>query len=279
MLKRSLISIFLCLSLINCGKSQRGTESIQIKGSDTMVNLNQAWIERFMEYNPDSFVAVTGGGSGTGIAALLNQTCNIAACSRKIETEEMDLAKSKGINPREFVVALDGIVVVVHPSNPIEKLTIAQISDIFTGKITNWKEVSGKDEEIVVLSREINSGTYIYFKEHVLGEGKEYTENALLLPSSQSVADEVAQNPKAIGYYGMGYISPHQKPIAVSNDKNGPFVTPTIENVMNGSYYISRPLLMYTNGEPIGVVKRFLDFILSEEGQAIVKDIDFVPVK
>ncbi len=278
MLKKSLISSLLCLSLIGCGRGQQGTDSIQIKGSDTMVNLIQAWAERFMEHNRGSFVAVTGGGSGTGIAALLNKTCNIAASSRKIDAEELELAKAKGIEPKEFTVALDGIVVVVHPSNPIEKLTIAQLSDIFSGKITNWKDIGGKEGKIVVLSREVNSGTYVYFKEHVLGEGSEYTEDALLLPSSQSVADEVAQNPNTIGYYGMGYISPKQKAIAVAKDKDSPFVPPTIENVKGGSYYISRPLLVYTNGEPAGMVKKFLDFIMNEEGQKIVREIDFVPV-
>lgn len=279
MLKENLIIGLLCLSLVSCGKSQQKPESIQIKGSDTMVNLTQAWAERFMKHNPDSSVAVTGGGSGTGIAALLNQTCNIADSSRKMKVEEIELAKSKGIEPKEFIVALDGLAVVVHPSNPVEKLTIAQLSDIFTGKITNWKDVGGKEGRIVVLSREINSGTHIYFKEHVLKEGSEYTEDALLLPSSQAVADEVAQNTNAIGYYGMGYISPNQKAISVAKDKDSPFVAPTIENVKDGNYYISRPLLMYTNGEPTGVVKKFLDFIMSEEGQRIVRETDFVPVK
>ncbi len=279
MLKKSVIIGLLCLSLISCGKSKQREESIQIKGSDTMVNLVQAWIERFMTYNPDSFVTMTGGGSGTGIAALLNKTCNIASCSRKMKIEELELARNKGIEPKEFVVGLDGLAVVVHPSNPIEKLTITQISDIFTGKITNWKEIGGKESKIVVLSREVNSGTHVYFKEYVLGKGKEYTNNALLLPSSQAMADEIAQNPNAIGYYGMGYISPQQKAIVVANDKDSPFVAPTIENVKNGNYSICRPLLMYPIGEPIGLVKKFLDFVLSEEGQAIVKDIDFVPVK
>jgi phosphate transport system substrate-binding protein len=276
---RSFLIILLCLNLISCGKSSKKRESIQIKGSDTMVNLVQAWAERFMQLHPESFIAVTGGGSGTGIAALLNNTCNIAACSREMKEKELDLAKRKGIEPKEYIVALDGIAVVVHPSNPVNRLTISQISDIFTGKIKDWKEVGGKEGKIVVLSREVNSGTHVYFKEHVLKKGSEYTEDALLLPSSQAVADEVAHNKNAIGYYGMGYISPEQKAISISKGKGFPYLPPTIENVKNGSYHISRPLFFYTNGKPKGVVKKFLDFVLSKEGQKIVREIDFVPVK
>jgi phosphate transport system substrate-binding protein len=276
---RNFLLALLCFSLISCGKPSKKSESIQIKGSDTMVNLVQAWAERFMEKNPGSFVAVTGGGSGTGIAALLNKTCNIASCSREMKKKELKLAKSRGINPKEYIVALDGLAVVVHPSNPVDRLTISQLSDIFTGKIKNWKEVGGKEGKIVVLSREVNSGTHVYFKENVLEEGSEYTKDTLLLPSSQAVADEVAQNKMAIGYYGMGYISPKQKAISVSKGKGFPYLAPTIENVKNGSYHISRPLFFYTNGEPKGLIKKFLDFVLSKEGQEIVRDLDFVPVK
>ncbi|MEW5768563.1 MAG: phosphate ABC transporter substrate-binding protein [bacterium] len=274
---RAVVVSLMCLSLIGCGKGQDKANSIQIKGSDTMVNLVQAWSEAFMQANPGSYVAVTGGGSGTGIAALLNKTCNIAMCSRKMKGKEIELARKKGIEPKEITVALDGLAVVVHPSNPIEQLTIPQLSDIFTGKITDWKEVGGKEGNIVIISREVNSGTHVYFKEHVLSQ-REYSKEALLVPSSQAVADEIAQNPKAIGYYGMGYISPKQKAIKVAKDENSPFVLPIVDNVTNGSYHISRPLLMYTNGEPTGLVKKFLDFILSQKGQEIVLKIDFVPV-
>lgn len=270
-------TILMCASLMGCGEGQNKSNSIQIKGSDTMVNLVQAWAEDFMKANSGSFVAVTGGGSGTGIAALLNGTCNIAMCSRKMKGKEIELAREKQIEPKEITVALDGLAVVVHPSNPVEQLTIDQLSDIFTGKVTNWKDVGGKEGKIVILSREVNSGTYVYFKEHVLAK-KEYSEAALLMPSSQAVADEVAQNQNAIGYYGMGYISPEQKAIRIAKDENSPFVAPTLENVTDGHYHISRPLLVYTNGEPAGEIKKFLDFALSKEGQEIVKKIDFVPV-
>ncbi len=255
---------------------------IQIKGSDTMVNLGQAWAEAFQS-KTGAQVAVTGGGSGTGIAALLNGTCDIAESSRKMEDEELTQAKTKGITPKETMVAMDGLAVVVNPENPVSKLTLDQLRDIFMGKVTNWKEVGGKDSEIVILSREVNSGTHVYFKEHVLRKGdkkgtEEFAASALLQPSSQAIADEVAQNPKAIGYYGMGYLSPKQRAIAVGKTAAGPFVQPTPENVVNGTYSISRPLLLYTNGEPTGPAKEYIDFVLGPEGQKIVEQQEFVPV-
>lgn len=258
--------------------------SIQIKGSDTMVNLGQAWAESFNKKNPVVNVAVTGGGSGTGVAALIAGTADIAECSRTMKEKEIEKAKQNGITPVEFTVALDGLAVVVHPDNRVTKLTIDELADIFTGKITNWKQLGGKDLPIVILSREVNSGTHVYFKEHVLRKGnekgtEEFSPAALLMPSSQAIADEVSQNPNAIGYYGMGYISLAQKAIAVARDKNSLYIEPTIENVKNGKYPISRPLLMYTKGEPKGVVKEFIDFALSSEGQEIVIKTDFVPVK
>ena len=258
--------------------------SIQIKGSDTMVNLGQAWAEGYMQKNPEAFVAVTGGGSGTGIAALISGTCDIAEVSREMKKKEIDLANSRGVMPKEHTVAMDGLAVVVHPKNPVSRLTVDELADIFTGKIKNWKELGGAEGEIVLLSREVNSGTHVYFKEHVLRKSDaarrdEFAESALLMSSSQAIADEVSQNTNAIGYYGMGYISPNQKVIAVAKDKNSPYHEPTIENVKSGNYYIARPLFMYTNGEPAGLVKDFLDFIFSSEGQEIVAKVDFVPVK
>jgi phosphate transport system substrate-binding protein len=257
--------------------------SIQIKGSDTMVNLGQAWAEKYMEKNPGGFIAVTGGGSGTGFSSLISGTCDIAMSSRNIKEKEIALAKQKGINPNEIKVALDGLAVVVNPDNPISKLTLDQLAGIFSGKISNWKEVGGKDGKIVILSREVNSGTHVYFKEHVLRKNnpnskEEFAPGALMLSSSQAIADEVAQNSNAIGYYGMGYISSKQKPIMVAKDEKAGYEAPTIENVINGKYPISRPLFLYTNGEPQGLVKKFIDFCLSKEGQDIVLKTDFVPI-
>lgn len=260
------------------------TTSIQVKGSDTMVNLGQAWAETFMKIHHEAYIAVTGGGSGTGIAALIENTCDIAETSREMKETEIQEAKANGIEPKEFKVALDGLAVVVHAQNPVSQLTIDQVADIFTGRITNWKILGGEDRPIVLLSREVNSGTHVFFREHVIKKGKkdnpdEFSDSALLMPSSQAIADEIRQNPNAIGYYGMGYSGPGQKLIAIAKDKNSPAYLPTIENVMSDKYYISRPLLMYTNGEPKGLVKDFLDFIFSDEGQKIIRELDFVPIR
>ena len=256
--------------------------SLQIKGSDTMVNLVQAWAEAYMEKYPDLFIAVTGGGSGTGIATLLNGTCDVAMSSRNITPKEMDLAAKKGIAPKEYKVALDGLAVVVHPSNPVSELTLDELAGIFTGHITNWKDAGGLDQRIVVLSREVNSGTHVYFKEHVLRKGnskskEDFAADALLLPSSQAIADEITQNPAAIGYYGMGYIGKDHKAVSIAKDAGAEAVDPTEEDVISGRYPISRPLFIYTNGEPNEQTRRFLDFILSDEGQKIVLSMDFVP--
>lgn len=261
-----------------------GNNSIQIKGSDTMVNLGQAWAEKYMENNPAEFIAVTGGGSGTGLSSLISGTCDIAMSSRNIKDKEIAIAQKKGINPTEIKVALDGLAVVVNPSNPVNKLTTDQLAGIFSGKISNWKELGGKDEKIVVLSREVNSGTHVYFKEHVLrkndpNSAEEFAPSALMLSSSQAIADEVAGNSAAIGYYGMGYISKKQTPVAIAKDASGEYISPNIENVLSGKYPISRPLFLYTNGAPQGLVKKFIDYSLSPDGQAIVVATDFVPVK
>ncbi len=282
--------LFLFPLICSCAKEGQSSSSvdiklnsIQIKGSDTMVNLGQAWAEHYMQKHPDSLVAVTGGGSGTGLSALISGTCDIAESSRKIKEKELAAAQANGIDAVEFQVAMDGLAVVVSTQNPIHQLTADAVADIFTGKIRNWKEVGGNDLPIVLLSREVNSGTHVYFKEHVLRHGdakrkEEFDDGALLMPSSQAIADEVAQNPNAVGYYGIGYKNPTQKILAIAKDKNSPYISPTIENVMNGSYYISRPLFMYSQGKPKDLVKDFIDFVLSGEGQKIVQEVDFVPI-
>jgi phosphate transport system substrate-binding protein len=266
-----------------CSRRANRLTSIQIKGSDTMVNLGQAWAEAFMKEHPDMSVAVTGGGSGTGIASLIAGSCDIAEVSRDMKNDEIALARRRGVEPRQITVALDGLAVVVHPANPVTRLTMGQLAQIFSGAITNWKDVGGADRQIVVLSREVNSGTHVYFKEHVLRRGRpdgkeEFSPGALLLPSSQAIADEVAQNPGAIGYYGMGYITPWQRALAVAMEPGAAFVMPTMDHVLDKSYPISRPLLMVSAGEPRGLTARFLDFILSSEGQKLVAKLDFVPI-
>jgi len=283
MLRKSLFTLAMFVFTVSAFAG-KNSNSIQIKGSDTMVNLGQAWAEKYMEENPGDFVAVTGGGSGTGLSSLISGTCDIAMSSRNIKDKEIALAKQKGINPYEIKVALDGLAVVVNPANPVSKLTLGQLAGIFTGKTSNWKEVGGKDQKIVILSREVNSGTHVYFKEHVLRKGnangkEEFAPGALLLSSSQAIADEVAGNPSAIGYYGMGYISSKQKHIDVARDDKSEYINPNIENVISGKYPISRPLFLYTNNQPQGLIKKFVDYTLSKEGQDIVVKTDFVPIK
>jgi len=279
-----LTGIAVSLAILTAGCSREKCNSIQIKGSDTMVNLTQAWTEAFTKENPGINISVTGGGSGTGIASFISGNCDIISASRQMTVEEIELAKKNGIEEKEYIAALDGIVVVVNPKNPVSKLTVDQLSDIFMGKIKNWKEVGGNNSSIVILSREINSGTHVFFKEHVLRKGnpkgtEEFSPNALLLPSSQAIADEVAQNSGTIGYYGMGYISPNQKLVAVSKGPKMPFIEPSIDTVKKGSYPISRPLYLYTKKDAPEMVTKFIDFAFSQEGQEIVRKTDFVPVK
>jgi phosphate transport system substrate-binding protein len=282
-LVQSLVVGTLALGLL-IGGCSRSEKALQIKGSDTMVNLAQAWAEEFMNRNPDIPVAVTGGGSGTGIAALIARSTDIAQCSREIKEKEIMLAEKNGVEPAEFHPANDGIAVVVHPSNPINKLTIKQLSDIFTGKITNWKQVGGVDAQIVPLSRERNSGTHVFFLEEVvkLGQKKnpnEFAAGVLMMPSSQTIAEEITGNPSAIGYFGLGYLTGKQKALAIARKEGGPFVLPTIITIKNRTYPISRSLLFYTNGRPEGKIKKFIDFTLSPEGQKIVLKMDFVPIR
>lgn len=278
-----LLLVVSCLLLVTAGCGG-GKKALQIKGSDTMVNLAQSWAEEFMKENPKIPVAITGGGSGTGIAALLSGSTDIAQSSREMEKKELDMAKKRNINPKEIIVADDGIVVVVSPLNPVQKLTENQLSDIYIGKIKNWKEIGGKDEKIVVLSRDRNSGTHVFFLEHVikLGDKKnanEFASNVLMMPSSQAIVEEVANNPSAIGYIGLGYLTGKLKALGISKAQGSPYVVPSIATVSNKTYPISRSLQMYTNGEPTENIKVFIDFVLSPKGQEIVKKMDFVPIK
>jgi phosphate transport system substrate-binding protein len=279
------VALFPVLLLSSCGrKTDTSNTTVQIKGSDTMVNLSQAWAEQFMKSHAGKSIAVTGGGSGNGITSLISNTCDIAEVSREMKESEVALARQKGIEPRKLIVALDGLAVVVHPTNPISQATLAQLADIFTGKVKNWSELGGRNAKIVLLSREVNSGTHVYFKEHVLRHGRadareEFSPEALLLPSSQAIVDEVTQNADAIGYFGMGYITPHLKVLKIAVDEKSQAFAPTIELIQNNTYPISRPLIMYTKGEPAGLTKTFVDFVLSPEGQQVVRRLDFVPIQ
>jgi phosphate transport system substrate-binding protein len=260
------------------------TDSIQIKGSDTIVNLIQVLAENFVQSHPNLNISVTGGGSGTGFASLINKTCNIAMSSREIEEKEVALAKQSNVEPIGFKVGLDGLVVIVNKNNPVSKLTLAELRNIFMAKITNWKEVGGQDKTIVVLSRESNSGTHMFFKERVIrnndiNSSDEFTIHSLMMSSSQAVYDEVLQNPNALGYVGMGFVNNKIKVISVSLDKDNKYVYPTANTIIDNSYPISRPLYLYTDGKPKGLVEMFIDYALSNEGQKVVIDTDFVPLK
>ncbi|MCE7981478.1 MAG: phosphate ABC transporter substrate-binding protein [Caldilinea sp. CFX5] len=258
--------------------------TIQNKGSDTLVNLALAWAERYRTIQPDVSIAVTGGGTGTGIAALINNTVDIANASRHMKEDEIDAAKANGITPVEFTVAIDALAIIVNPANPVSQLTIDQLADIYTGRITNWQEVGGNDAPIILLSRETNSGTHVYFLEEVVRKGDKenkdiFAPQTLLMPSSVGITSELRRNPNAIGYDGFGYVdTAHEKLIAVAVDADSPYVLPSVASGADGSYPIARGLLMYTAGEPTGAIRHYLDWILGPEGQAIVAELGFVPL-
>lgn len=255
---------------------------IENKGSDTIVNLALAWAEQYQAEHPNVRISVTGGGSGTGIASLINGTVDLANASRQIKEEEIDNARANGVEPVEHIIARDAIAVIVHPENPVDQLTLKQISDIYSGKISNWSEVGGEDRPVVRLSRETNSGTHVYFLETVLRLGSSedktlFSMDTLLLPSSEGIIVEVRQNPNAIGYDGLGYVPEDLKMVAIAEEQGGAYVLPSIPTVNDKTYPIARDLYMYTDGEPTGTVKEYLDWILGPEAQEIVVELGFVP--
>jgi phosphate transport system substrate-binding protein len=279
------------IALAGCG-GNTGSEgglsgSFSIIGSNTVTPLSSVWAEEFMEMHPKVNIAVSGPGSGAGIAALINGTTDICQASRTIKQTEIDEAKANGIEPYEIQVATDALSVVVHPSNPVSELTIAQLSAIYTGEITNWKEVGGVDATIVALSRDTNSGTHVFFKEHVVqmqglpteDKSLEYGSRVLLLPSTEEGVSEVARNPNAIFYPGLGYVTDEVKPLAIKKTADSAGVLPSVQAALDGTYPIARPLLFYTNGTPTGVIKDFVDYCLSAEGQEKVMDVGYVPLK
>ena len=289
---RRLSSLLLlaCLLLGGCRRSQAEdrpgsstVKTIENKGSDTIVNLALAWAEAYQEIHPEIRLSVTGGGSGTGIAALINGTVDIANASRKIKPEEQTQAEANGITPVEHIIARDAIAIIVNLDNPVNQLTLDQISDIYSGKINNWLEIGGEDRPIVRLSRETNSGTHVYFLEQVIRKGDKkdktlFSTDTLLLPSSEGISAEIRQNPNAIGYDGLGYVTEDLKVIAVYNDTVDKFVLPSAETVDNEFYPIARDLYMYTAGEPTSEIKAYLNWILTAEAQMIVSTLGFVPI-
>jgi phosphate transport system substrate-binding protein len=257
---------------------------IQNKGSDTLVNVAQAWAEAYPEVNPEVAVAVSGGGSGTGIAAMINGTVDIANASRSMKDKEKALAEKNGQSPVEHVVGYDALAVFIHKNNPITSMSLAQLKDIYTRdpKVKKWSEmgitVPGCKDEIVVVSRQNNSGTYAYFQKTVLGKGGKYRQGTLDMHGSKDVADLVENTPCAIGYSGLAYATDHLKMVCIATDDADACVAPSVATASDRSYPIARPLFMYTDGEPQGAIKEYMDWIMSDTGQCILVKKGYAPI-
>lgn len=270
-MKKLLLSLAVALPLF-------AAKPISIKGSDTMVIMNARLAEAFMTANPDTQIQVTGGGSGVGIAALINGTTDIAASSRPIKTSETDKLKQRFATTGFAVpIARDGLSVYLNDQNPVKELTLAQLRGIYTGAITNWKQVGGKDAQIILYSRENSSGTYTYFKDNVL-MGKDYAPRAQTLQGTAAVVNAVAKDANGIGYGGAAYAK-GIKFAAVKKDDKSPAVLPSLETVRSGQYPISRYLYLYTRVKPAKEMKAFLDWALGPQGQEIVTKVGYFPVK
>ena len=274
-MKRTIL--FLMLGTV-CAVQYAVANSITVKGSDTMVVLAQKWAEVYMARNPDTKIQVTGGGTGTGFAALQNQTTDICNASRKIKAKEVETCiKAFGKRPNEYKVCLDGLAVYVAADNPVKELSLQQLEAIFTGKIRNWKEVGGNDAPLTVYSRENNSGTYEFFKEHVL-QGKDFAASAQTMPGTAAVLQAVAKDKNGIGYGGIAYGS-GAKHLKIKKDDASPAIEPTEENVLNASYPIWRHLFLYVNPAlDRGAVAKYIAWIRSDEGQNVVKDVGYFPL-
>lgn len=272
-MKRTAVLTILCVLLL------QGVSSAQrVKGSDTLLPLTQELAEQYLEKHPESEIIVTGGGSGVGIAALPENTTDIAMASRRIKFGEKMKFAEIGLDAREVIVAYDALAVVVNPSNPVDSLTREQLEAIFRGKITNWKYVGGEDRKIVVYSRETSSGTYEFFKESVL-DNKNYMSSILSMPATGAIIQSVKQTKGAIGYIGLAYLNRFVKPLSVSYDGGRHYAEPSVRTAADGSYPIVRPLYYYYDAEKESVVSPFVSYVLSDEGQASVLEQGFVPVR
>jgi phosphate transport system substrate-binding protein len=287
------IAIAIIIFVLGCGQkseetslSPSGKSVIQNSGSDTMVNLAQTWAEEYAAINPSVSVEVSGGGSGTGIAALINGTVDIANCSRQMELEEMARAKQNtGKEPQKFVVGYDALAVYVNKENPLDQISIEQLAEIYGegGKIIRWSQLginnpACPNDEIIRVSRQSNSGTYHYFRETLLGTEKDFKLGSRDLHGSKDVVELVGRTPCAIGYSGMGYATEHVKKLKVSREGGKPAYEPSLETALDGTYPVSRPLYMYSLGEPAGEIRKYLEWIYSDVGQAIVQKSGYVPL-
>lgn len=277
---------FLALALIACGGSERVSRTlIQNKGSDTLVNVAQAWAEAYAQINPNVAVAVTGGGSGTGIAALIGGSVDIANSSRSMEEEEFEMANGRGVVPNELIVGYDALAVYIHPDNPIDGFTLGQLADIYgeNGTTESWSQlgitVPGcSSDEIVRVSRQNSSGTYVYFQEAILGES-DLKLGSRDMAGSSEVVNLVEKTACAIGYSGLAYATEEVKVPCLMTEDGGNCIAPSTASAVDGTYPIARPLFMYTNGQPEGVTKDYIDWILSDEGQCIILNKGYAPVR
>jgi len=283
--QKLILTTTLLLSALLTTMAPQARTLIQNKGSDTLVNVAQAWAEAYPEVNPEVAVAVSGGGSGTGIAAMINGTVDIANASRKMKDSEIAQAEKNGQTPVEHVVGYDALAVFINKNNPIESMTFEQLKDIFgrDPKVKKWSDmgitVPGCKDEIVVVSRQNNSGTYVYFKETILGKGGKYRQGTLDMQGSKDVVDLVEKTPCAIGYSGLAYATEHVDMVCVATTDAEDCVSPSVATASDRSYPIARPLFMYTNGEPQGEIKAYLDWIMSDAGQCILLKKGYAPIR
>ena len=274
---RKNIAVLAALCLAGAGMALAQTRNITVKGSDTLVILGQKWAEVFMQKNPGVSVQVTGGGSGTGIAALINGTTDVCESSRPMrDTEKDNVRTRRGKEAVELPVAVDGLAVYVHEANPIAEISLPQLKAIYTGAVKNWKEVGGKDERIILYSRENNSGTYAYFKEHVLENG-DFFPTVQTLPGTAAVINAVSKDRRGIGYGGIAY-GKGIKHLKVKKDANSPAIEPSMENVLQSKYPISRYLYWYLAGMPTGDIKKLAEWVVSKEGQEVVEKVGYYPL-
>jgi len=275
---RTTIMALTAAATLSLAPSVASAGTIAIKGSDTMVVLGQRWAEEYMKKKPGTTIQVTGGGSGTGISALINGTTDICEASRSMkDAEKAQLKEKTGAPPEEITVAKDGLSVYVNDANPLTELTMDQLKGIFTGKVTNWKEIGGPDAKIIPYSRENSSGTYVFFKEHVL-QNADYTPRAQAMPGTAAVVNAVVKEKFAIGYGGAAYAK-GIKIIKVKKDAAAKAIAPSDATVKDGSYPLSRPLFFYLRSKPAGDIKSFIDWVLSPEGQGIVLKVGYFPIK
>ncbi|MBZ0166505.1 MAG: PstS family phosphate ABC transporter substrate-binding protein, partial [Candidatus Omnitrophica bacterium] len=252
---------------------------LQIKGSDTLINLVQRLAEVYMEENPGEYIAVTGGGSGTGIAAMINDKCDIANASRLMKTKEISMAQDRGVQPKRVVIAMDGLSVITHPDNPINKLTTDQIGAIFRGDLKNWNEVGGQDRPITLYGRQSNSGTFVFFQDFIL-KG-DYSQKMNRMNGNAQIVEAIRKDVSGIGYVGVGYVkdATDLTIVKVASQQGGPYASPLNEDdVKSGKYPIVRPLNQYVNGSPSPAVSKFLEFELGERGQEVVKQEGFFSI-